>query len=129
MATTTSNTTKSFSDKVKVNGVTFQQVKQEVHRIDRNFKQEDFKIASVLLASLVTGPNQERLVSYTGYDKRFVQQVANRCRTNGIWRGKNVNAEWGSKEDGTLSFIMDLLVVKGLMSRSYQPYRNSKVAA
>ena len=45
----------------------------------------DYNTAKVMIAALFLGPNEEKIVQFTGYDPEFVAAIAMRMRASKLW--------------------------------------------
>lgn len=79
----------------------------------------EYRGASVLVASVVLGPN-ERIIGRTlGYEPAFLAEVGNRLRQNGLWVGDMVNYRWSDPKSCRLEFFLDVAVAIGVVARSH----------
>ena len=70
-------------------------IKREVLRLDFEQQEDELtiKVAVVLMASLLVGTDPQVLANFTHYDRPFIEQIAQRLRSLGVWSG-----EWGTPE-------------------------------
>lgn len=101
--------------------ITLKRIKNEVKKIDPTIEDDSeyFMTSVILLSSLSIGPNIDKLKKFTGYPKKEIQKISKEARRNKIWVGSKVDGnEWINGEHGGLSFILDTMVVRGLLERS-----------
>jgi len=94
-------------------------VKAEVRRMDPVLDEDDegFKAATVLLASVIVGQNQQKLVKFTGYRNTLIAKFAANLRRSGVWqKGKMADSGWFEKDGGT-AFWLDVCIARGLLKR------------
>ena len=77
------------------------------------------RAAVVILVAFHRDANVPRLAKMTGYSVAFVQQIAERMKKSGIWKGEMVDCEYWIR-GGLAAFILDLLVAEGEFGRLSQ---------
>jgi hypothetical protein len=78
----------------------------------------DTRAAMVTVGAAFVGPDVDRLVQLTGYAQEYVEQIATRLRTSGLWREGTLNYDpWDDAEKGFVAFILDLEVATGSLVR------------
>lgn len=99
--------------------MTFDEIKAEVKRLDPLIEEDSdsFKVAVILLSSIVTGPGIAQAIQFTGYDFDFVVQVSERLRQNKIWFQDKICCDWFDKEHGVIAFWCDVLCGVGQVQR------------
>lgn len=100
---------------------TFHDIQQDILRMDPSLDTTDtiFKVAAILLSSLVVGPNARKIARYTAFPYRFVMRVSRRLRTSRVWIGTKVaGAGWADPELGGTAFWLDVCVGLGWLKRS-----------
>ncbi len=100
--------------------VTLRQIKNQIRRVDPTMDPTDdgYDVAIIMLAALVVGSNIRRVARFTGLTYRKVTTIGRRLRENGIWRGGRTVCEWGDKENGGWSFLLEVNVGLGYMERA-----------
>jgi hypothetical protein len=96
-------------------------VKKEVHRLDPSLKEDDesFKIAVILMSSVIIGANIKRLAIFTHYSRNYIAKIGVYFRKNEVWKnGKVCAGEWFEKDSGGIAFWMDVAVGQGYLERS-----------
>jgi hypothetical protein len=84
---------------------------------DLNIGFQDSDAAAVLLASATLGPNCRSIAGVMGIPLSIVRKYGRMARKYKIWYGSKLDVEWDDKQHGTISFIMDTLVVTGKLKR------------
>lgn len=100
--------------------MTLDEAKAEVAKInDAPFNPEDEgdQAALVLLSSLEVGTKVRDLARFTGVPFKRVSTFVSRLKSNGIFKGDKIYADWFD-ENGGISFTLDVLVATGMMARS-----------
>jgi hypothetical protein len=71
----------------------------------------------VLLLAAVDGVGQDvdDLAAFTGYDRDWIVEVAERLERSGIWRDGVTYGDWADDETGGIAFWMDVSVAQGLL--------------
>jgi hypothetical protein len=103
-----------------MNGLSLEEIKKEIQQLDPGLDPHDestFRTAVVLLAAaFATGPDTERLTTFTGYPGSFVIAISQRMRHFGLWTDREVHAaHWFKGDKWTPGLWMDSLVAQGLM--------------
>jgi hypothetical protein len=82
-------------------------IKEEVQLLDPDLEVNEFgfQVAVVLIsAALVTGPNTESLVAFTGYPAHLVAEISDRMHKAELWRNGTVESDhWFDGAKWTLS--------------------------
>lgn len=78
---------------------------------------ERFATYVILLASAVVGPNIKRVAKFTGLTRDEVSQRAYFLRSNGIWNGNRVYANWDHPTDGPRELKFDVAAAEGNLRR------------
>ena len=97
-------------------------IKDMVNRLDpTNCGMEQdpaYCTAVVLLAAIRIGPRINELVTFTGYESKFVGEIFERMRLAGLWSDTNVRSDHWLAEDGDTIrpavFWADVAVAEGL---------------
>ena len=76
-----------------------------------------FKVAVVLLAALVVGADAMKVAELTGYEPEFVQALAARLETSGVWADGTTHCDWFG-EDGGVEFWLHVAVAQGYLEMS-----------
>lgn len=74
--------------------------------------------ALVLLASIVVGPNTDRIAAFIKQPRSKVRELGKTIRRNGIWKQDKIDCEWFEKDTGGVAFLLDVNVAAGFMERS-----------
>ena len=100
--------------------VTIQQLRKEVKRLDPNLSEEDegFSAALVLLAAGNVGTSWRKIADFTCLDPHLVKLFVSRLQRNKVFTHGKINCEWFDRENGDISFWMDVCVAQGLMNRA-----------
>ncbi len=73
--------------------------------------------AAFLLASAQVGASPEKVRKLIGITREDARALASKARKAGLWVGRKVaGAEWFEKDGGT-AFVMDCLVLEGILER------------
>lgn len=95
-----------------------------VRSTDPNLKEDDetFTVAMVLLTSLYTGPDMDKIADFLDLDVEDLRLYENNLRREGVWKDGKIYIEWLGDEDEEVSFDVipfwcDVLVAQGLLSR------------
>ncbi len=89
-------------------------IEQELKQQGYPKNHELFEFAAVLMATIETGPNVEKLATFTGYSLEFVRMIAVRLSTAEMWEElATVHNTWFDPEQGTINFLMDVMVAAG----------------
>ena len=75
----------------------------------------------VMLSAAFVGNETTRLAEFTKVPMDTVMKVAERCRSNGIWSGDKITANWLDPKEGQMELILDCMVAKGLLSKTTDP--------
>lgn len=96
------------------------QIETEVKRLDQNLKksEEGFKVACILLTSLSTGANSEKIAKFLDINVRDIRKYEKKLRENKVWVKDKVACDWMNKENGGISFWMDVNVALGFVKRT-----------
>ena len=79
-----------------------------------------FKAGMVLFASELVGPYVDRIASFLGFSRSFVQVIGTRLVESKIWKGDAVECDkWFDSEKGYTAFLLDLLVAEGRATRQW----------
>jgi len=98
-------------------------VKKEVHRMDPVLKENDeaFKIAVILMSSVIIGANIKRLATFTHYPRNYISKIGLYFRKNEVWKnGKVDTSEWFDKDTGGIAFWLCVAVGQGYLKRSFK---------
>lgn len=94
-------------------------IKKELEKLEVESDDEKYYLpAEILLASLVCGPNADRIAELLNEPRSKVRPYAKTIRKNGIWDRDKVCCEWFNKEYGGVAFLMDVNVAAGFMNRT-----------
>jgi hypothetical protein len=98
---------------------TMADIKQFIKTLDPGLPEDDdaFKTATLLLAALIVGADEEKLADFTGLDPDFIAPRAERLRQNGVWQGEQTHCDWDNEEGGAIAFWLDVNVAEGYMGR------------
>jgi len=88
-----------------------------------------FVSAAILMSSILLGPDPVAIAEYTGFEPETVNPIAQRYQEGGIWTDDGmVCIAWDAlftedstdieKEEATTSFVLDVSVGAGWLSRS-----------
>lgn len=90
----------------------------EINGSPYDWKSRDDQAILFLLASIHHGRNWQKIHRVTGIPIRTCQEFGRIARTgeNPIWVGQKIAANW-HKENGTISLLIDSMVLTGLMAR------------
>ena len=104
---------------MKIKEWTIKDVKKEVKRLDTELKDNDkgFRVAVLLISSLVCGNQIKELVKFTGYSEYFIKETSKNLRKNGIWEGKKIAAHEWFEKDGAIAFWCDVNVGLGYLEK------------
>lgn len=96
-------------------------LRKEVQKIAPNLEPDDdaFRAAVVMFAALEHGADEDKLIAFTGEPEDFVNELGRRLRQGKIWDGKKTRADW-FKENGTISFWLDVCTGLGFLNRTRQ---------
>lgn len=61
-----------------------------------------------------------RIAQETGFDSDECRTFKRRAKTNGIFNGRKIQCAWLDKETGGIAFIMDAMLVSGILERTDQ---------
>lgn len=102
--------------------ITLDYLKKEIYRLDPKTGEDEFgfKTALILLSSLVIGCNQKKISKFTKIPLFYIKPRAERLRSNGIWTGSKVCADWFTKGTGGVAFWCDVLTAEGLVKRVHK---------
>lgn len=78
----------------------------------------EYTAGMVLFGSGLLGVHTYRIAKWGGIPEEAILEIEPRLRENGIWKDSHVYAEWTDEENGTLAFILDVLVAVGDVRRS-----------
>jgi hypothetical protein len=98
-------------------------VKKEVYRLDPVITEEDdgFKVAVILISSVIVGANIKRLAIFTHYTREYIAKVGKYFRKNQVWKNGEVDtSEWFKKETGGVAFWMNVAVGQGFVKRYWK---------
>ncbi len=76
--------------------------------------------AKILLASLVCGPNTDKIAKFINEPRLRVRPIGKIIRESGIWKRDKVCCEWFD-ENGGIAFLLDVNVASGFMKRLPYP--------
>ena len=87
-----------------------------------------YKTGTILMALLNYGLDPARAAQAIGYCRRSVDDVMARAKGAGIIEGKRIRmgGDWFDKKHGGLSFILDCMVVDGLLCYAKGPNAKAK---
>lgn len=92
-------------------------IKEEVQLLDPDLEVNEFgfQVAVVLIsAALVTGPNTESLIAFTGYPAHLVAEISDRMHKAELWRNGTVESDhWFDGAKWTVGIWIDRLVAEG----------------
>ena len=95
-------------------------IKEGIRELDPKLESDDpaFAIAVILMAAaFVTGPDSDRLVSFTGYPPGVVADVSRRMHEAGLWERDTVKTDhWFDGDKLTVGFWADTLVAEGVVA-------------
>jgi len=94
-----------------------EKIRQEVKKLDPMLKEDDetFKIAEVLLSSLIVGPDVKKIGKFLDIKITPIRKWERRLRANKIWVGQEVHCDWFNKKSGSISFWMAVLCAQGFI--------------
>jgi hypothetical protein len=107
-----------------------QSMRKDVRNIDETLEEDTyaFQSAMVLLASELVGPYIERIVTFLGYPRGFVQAIGARLQEAKIWEHDQVHCGgWFDPKKGAIAFMLDLGVAEGKMMRRWSQEQNKYV--
>lgn len=94
-------------------------ITDEVRRLDLELDPSDsgFQLAVILMAAaFVTGPDIERIASFTGHPRQMVADVSRRMHEAGLWEKGVVKSDyWFQGDKWTAGLWCDTLVAEGRM--------------
>ena len=98
--------------------MTLKRLKEEVDHLDPNMEKESetYRAYVVLLASAFVGPDVDKLVKFTKYDRAEIKTMAGRLKKSKVWKNGKVYADWRGKDSG-IALAMDVGVALGLIER------------
>ena len=107
-------TEKTMVDKEYVRELT----KSIIEKVDPNMSpsSEEFKIATILLTALYVSADTKKIADFLDIDEDEVRQYEYNLRNNGVWVDEKTACDWQT-EDGNISFLCDIMVAQGLLSR------------
>lgn len=103
-----------------MNYITVKGCKKTVQELDPNWSEADegFRAAVIMLYGSMRGIHHAKtLCAKTGYDQALCNKVAANLRKNGIWQGEKTHCNWHDKENGGMSFMLDVNIALGYMAR------------
>lgn len=100
--------------------MTLNEINSALREIDSKISDDDFKTGQILLSAAEVGPDLERIIEFTGLDREFVQPRFERLVAEKIFSVSDgvIYANWADEENGGLSFILDIAVAQGLVTRA-----------
>jgi hypothetical protein len=110
--------------KLQMTNKTLDEIEDEVRRVNPFVAkdEQDSRVLRVLLtAAFFVGPDIERLVSFTGYSRSFIADVACRMHDSGLWADGEARAgHWFDDKLKWTEFglVQDCLVADGMMVAS-----------
>jgi hypothetical protein len=98
-------------------------IKDIIDRLDPSIAGEEgdpgYRAAVVLLAAVSVGPVVDKLVTLTGYETSFVNDICQRMYRAGLWSATEVRIDHWLAEDGdtiqAVQFWIDVLIAEGLL--------------
>lgn len=98
--------------------VTLNYLKEELKKFEIEPKDDKcFLPGLVLLASVVCGPNTDKIAKFIKQPRSVVRDYGKVIRKNGIWKQDKIDCEWFDKDTGGVAFLCDVLVASGVMER------------
>lgn len=99
--------------------LTLRQVKNEIKRLDPevNIGEPVYNIQLIMLSALVTGANADKVAKFTKLPRWEVRKFAKKLTQNGIWKNGKTYCGWTDKENGGIAFLLDSMVIMGLLQR------------
>jgi hypothetical protein len=100
--------------------MTLTQLKHEVRRLNPNNVEEnndEFKVALLLLASIVIGPDERKLSRFTRLNRAEVEFIGANLRSSGVWKDGKVRCDWFDRKYGGTAFRLDIAVGMGLLTK------------
>lgn len=85
--------------------------------LDAPVGSDTWRAAILLVASLDTGHNVDRIARRTGAPRPFVAKCARRLVDNGVWTGEGTVGAWTSDPGAGDAFRRDVAVAEGRMQR------------
>ena len=101
--------------------MTLGEIEQEVQRLDPQIDRDEdsYRIAVLLLSSVVIGTDIEQLVAFTGLSEAFVAQTAGYLYESKVWTEEGIDvADWFEKDGGGVAFWLTVAVGRGLVKRT-----------
>ena len=100
--------------------LTLQQIKNEIKRLDPEIKPEDpiYNAQVIMLSALVVGANADKVAKFTKLPRWEVRLFAKKLTKNKIWKNGKTYADWTDPKDGGVAFLLDSMVVVGLLKRA-----------
>jgi hypothetical protein len=81
----------------------------------------EFRVAVIMIAATMVGPNEEALAIALGYEREFVAVIGRRLRAAHIWLGEGLNTRRVEGWQRCNALQIDLLVILGHLSSNNDP--------
>jgi hypothetical protein len=100
------------------------QALQEIEKVaqDPFFSEGSFPVRDsvrILLASLLVGPNADKIARFLGLNRdTVVRPRVRHLRENGVFQDCKIVCDWYNKENGHMALLLDALVAEGLIART-----------
>src|ERR1700692_1774194 len=106
------------------------EMRKDVWNLDETLAENSYTFAAamILLSSELVGPYVERIATFLGYPRAFVQVIGARLQEAKIWESDEVHSvEWFDPKKGAISFMLDLSVAEGKWMRRVSQERKRYV--
>lgn len=100
--------------------MTLDEIKEALVQMNGSFDldNEGDQASMVMLSALEVGTKIRPLTKFTGLPQKCVSRFVMRLRSNGIFKGDKIFADWLDPKNGGIAFTTDVLVATGMLKRA-----------